>query len=898
LDHIGFNREPDINPERRKQPNPAGFARVPSSGSHGAAVRQEIDRSVQELVKQRQDSGVAPDRLLVLEIAAHGANPRDVLEARFGAAVVEERQAARPRSEILIQGTADSIAELSGQGWRVRSASRNDLPKALRPPAGDESKPERNYKVLQVPDWNDNGLAQLQTAGVTVIAKLKDRPLDVTCMLVQFPDRSALDNLLAESQRYQERSPETATLPPGIRKDFFDAIDWIGCRSAKDRIGGRLQREGYPAGAPFALDVDLWHPGPQPQARALLGELRELCQGAVAQLDDYLITPSLLLARVHCDKAFADRLAEWDAVAQINLPPILSQAYASIATANPVIPDDSIPDGSEPSICVVDSGVLAGHPLLQGWVVEERDFDTGDGTAVDQVGHGTQVAGLAAFGNIAGCLESGIWQRQATILSAKVLKADPYFRDRPVFPENRRPEKVVEDAIRHFHQTRGCRVFNLSLGNVEDVYAGGRQFAWAEVLDRLAYDLNIVIVVSAGNAHPPWPESSKTREQFQKGLVSAILATPENRLCNPATAALALTVGAISRSDVPRKNTALFAGAPQNAPAPFSRVGPGYTVKGSQSAVKPDFVAYGGNFGVINLGRPDWNMVDIQLGEPTARLNLDGGRVLCAPNGTSFAAPQVSLAAAFAFRSAAAAMRQTAASANAVRALLGACSVMPGCGAEWLLDPTKVESEDKLRLVGYGQVDADRVSAALQNDVCLLGEDLLLEDHWHLYSIAIPPGFLEKPGNRGITVSLAFDPPVRVSRRDYLARTMEVEVFKGLTADEVRRRRAKGEIEKVEPKKLLTLFPPKTVVSRSTLQVRRRTWVSAPQFAVVEGEKEPRIHVLVECQSRFPTGLDPRQRYALAVRFWHSDGSVQVRQELLQRVRLRPETRVRVERRG
>lgn len=582
-------------------------------------------------------------------------------------------------------------------------------------------------------------------------------------------------------------------------------------------------------------------------------------------------------------------------MAQINLPPILPQAYDSIVTAAPGVPEGNIPSGGEPSICVVDSGVLAGHPLLRGWVIEERDFDTGEGTVVDQVGHGTQVAGLAVFGSIADCLESGVWQPQASILSAKVLRAQPGFPDRPVFPETRRPESLVAEAIRHFHQTRGCRVYNLSLGNIEEVYAGVRQFAWAEVLDQLARELDIVIVVSAGNAEPPWPEDCSTREQFQKAVVAGVLGEAQNRICNPATAALAVTVGAIARSAVPRSTTAIFAGAPQDAPAPFSGVGPGYTVKGSQSAIKPEFVAYGGNFGVRNLGRPDWTRVDIQLGEPTARLNVDGGRVLCAPIGTSFAAPQVSLAAGFAFQSAGNALSQPA-SANAVRALLGACSERPGCGAEWLLDPEGKESESKLRLVGYGQVDLERVSTALQNDVCLLAEQQLSEDHWHLYSVAVPPGFLEKPGRRGLTVGLAFYPPVRVSRRDYLARTMEVEVFKGLTAAEVRGRREKGQLQRVESKNLVTLYPPKTVVSRSTLQVRRRAWTTTPKFPEVDGE--PRIHILVECQARFPTGLDPRQRYALAIRFWHADGTVQLRQELLQRVRVRTEARVRVEARG
>ena len=291
--------------------------------------------------------------------------------------------------------------------------------------------------------------------------------------------------------------------------------------------------------------------------------------------------------------------------------------------------------------------------------------------------------------------------------------------------------------------------------------------------------------------------------------------------------------------------------------------------------------------------------MDIQLGEPTVRFNVDGGRNIAAPHGTSFAAPHVSVAAAFALKSATATLSGGEASANAARALLGACAELPGCGLAWLLDPKGKESEEKLRLVGYGQVNFDRLVEALRNDVCILAADTLREDHWHLYSVTVPPSFIAEKGQRGISVALAFDPPVRLSRRDYLSRTMELEVLKGLTLEQIKRGRDnKAERERLKQSLQLGLFPPKTVVSRSTLQVRRRTWTKRPTFPTVDEENEPKIHILVECQSRFPSGLGDDQNYALAVRFWHSNPNVEIYQELQARVRPRAEVRVRVERRG
>ena len=148
---------------------------------------------------------------------------------------------------------------------------------------------------------------------------------------------------------------------------------------------------------------------------------------------------------------------------------------------------------------------------------------------------------------------------------------------------------------------------------------------------------------------------------------------------------------------------------------------------------------------------------------------------------------------------------------------------------------------------------------------------------------------------------MAYDPPVRASRKEYLARTMTVEVIKGQTDQNIRLLKTKIEdnlssndtnsTKKCE----LEIFPSKNTHEWSTLQVRRRTWkrLNTPKIGSVDETMGPVIHLMVKCQKRFNSGENQKQKYALAIKFWHECDSLNLHESLLSRVRLKPQ-RVRV----
>lgn len=747
--------------------------------------------------------------------------------------------------------------------------------------------------VIEVQSWDASVRDVLeQRFGASVVDEKSVQKYDVelTSVLVQFLSRDDLVQFEGEAERYRGDDSSSSVLPLGMRTKFFDGLDHVRGVSREDRIGNRLRDSELPSQSQFVIDVDLWHPGTANGAREILENIRSICRDLGGTVTDDLRTTSLVLARISADRALAETLLELDIVAQVNLPPQLPVAYAELFQSVNPLPIGATPEGNEPTVGVVDSGIVAGHNLLRGWILDELDLSE-EGTIVDQHGHGTQVAGLAVYGDVAKCIETDTWEPQCLVASAKVLRRDPFDATKTVFPDHRRPEALVDEAIRHLHRERGCRVFNLSLGNRDDIYRGGRQFAWAEILDGLARELDVVIVVAVGNnPNPTIPSAGSTREAFQAAVRDAMLSNSLGRVTNPSTATIAVSVGSIARSEAQRTPNSL-AGAPAGAPAPFSRVGPGYESKPSRRSVKPDFVAYGGNIAVQNLGglSPRWIDRDLHLGEPTTRLNADGMRDLTAVSGTSFSTPQVSNTAARALQAIGAS--QGAATANAARALMGVASETPPCGDDWLPSWDTNGGWDRLRLVGFGMINADRVRDSLDNDLCLIASDNVEDDHWHLFEIRVPPAFLAGHGERGVTVALAYDPPVRSSRRDYLARTMWVEVLKGLTVEEVIQYRAphKGPAkpQALGSSKFLDLKPARTALQWSTLQVRRKRWSRAPRLPICNGSDDPILHVLVGSQSRFAHGQEALQSYSVAIRFWHTDEFLNLYQEFRARIRTR-----------
>ena len=156
--------------------------------------------------------------------------------------------------------------------------------------------------------------------------------------------------------------------------------------------------------------------------------------------------------------------------------------------------------GAGVKVAIVDSGIDGGHPEFVGRIALATSF-VGGNPLTDQQGHGTFVAGeiAAATGNGQGI--SGI-AFPAQLLIAKVVRSD------------RTISLEAEAAAIRWAVDHGARVINLSLGGLRDPRDPRRDTyspLEATAVD-YAYRRGAVVVAAVGNADQapatPWPYAS------------------------------------------------------------------------------------------------------------------------------------------------------------------------------------------------------------------------------------------------------------------------------------------------------------------------------------------------------------------------------------------------------
>jgi hypothetical protein len=140
--------------------------------------------------------------------------------------------------------------------------------------------------------------------------------------------------------------------------------------------------------------------------------------------------------------------------------------------------------GSEPYICVLDTGVNVEHPLLSPFAnLSDQLTITDNGDSTDNNGHGTEMAGLAMWGDLTDILGSNdVETINHKLESIKVLDRSGDNEDKPLGLVTANAVATAELA-----NSERNRTFSMSL-SANTGTDGGRPSSWSSTLDSLAVD--------------------------------------------------------------------------------------------------------------------------------------------------------------------------------------------------------------------------------------------------------------------------------------------------------------------------------------------------------------------------------------------------------------------------
>ena len=389
-------------------------------------------------------------------------------------------------------------------------------------------------------------------------------------------------------------------------------------------------------------------------------------------------------------------------------------AEDALARIRPPAPD-------APAVCLLDTGVNRGHKLLEALIAPgdaQTVFPDGDGSDTyarhRAHGHGTPMAGLAAYGDLRLIMaQTGDWDQQHRLESVRV-----FDQDHPHDPENYGSITLQAVALPEIQNPRRKRVYSLAITapGPDD----GRPTAWSAAVDAAAFgdegagSSKRVILVSAGNVDPQEHGASYAYPDDNRN-------TP---IEDPAQAWNAVTVGALTHRDRVEESDdesrRLVRIARKGGLSPFSRTSCDWE---DHWPLKPEIVMEGGNAAIHPEHGPDFRE-SLELISTSAMGAM--GRDLCGFNATSAATAQAARLAAEIT------VRYPAIRPETVRGLL----IHSARWNDVMLDGvnphrpyTRINSRERfikiLRCYGYGEPDSGRCNFSAGHAVTMIREDQL-----------------------------------------------------------------------------------------------------------------------------------------------------------------------------
>ncbi|WOF17258.1 S8 family peptidase [Methanoplanus sp. FWC-SCC4] len=587
---------------------------------------------------------------------------------------------------------------------------------------------------------------------------------------VAFAENGDINTLLGRIERYGSGENQYSE---------FEIIDYFDKLEPDDKTGEKLKENPLTDKFEF-LDLEIWQMKPD-KIKDSIEKIEKFIISNNGEVTDKLKSNNLTLLRIKINKEIFDELIEFPAVSFIERIPkvkIICQEEFDNDIQN--YNTGSTPDSDSPAIIVFDSGIISGHPLLKNGVGDEIsgeyliDPEKYENKYSDDVGHGTGVAGIALFGDIESRLESLNFTPEVYILSCKVLfkEEDENLGEvRGTFSDRILLQNQISEGINHFTDKypENQKVINLSFNDSKEFYKSQHQTQIAAFIDEIASESDCIFVISAGN------QESAQLIKYPEGLLKDF---KDIKITDPASSAYALSVGSIAQSYIQSDYQSSFMPSP-DYPSPYTRVGPGLN-----DMIKPDFVEVGGNL-------PQNILPNIYTKEDPGVVvfnhnHIENNKLFRIEIGTSYSAPMVSYYAAHLWK------KYPQFNNNTIKALLLSSAEYPFSRPKPLdvnlyskTPPKSSDRDNLLNVYGYGKPNFEHAISSELNHVCLLAEATISINGVRLFEFFVPEEFNSTHGERSISASLVYNPPIRRNRKDYFGLSLGFKLFKNTDAETI-----------------------------------------------------------------------------------------------------------------